>query len=91
MFQVYGVWSLQRLLSLRCTYCERYHPSILHLEPRRNRENNPNTDETKNSCLTLATSSTAHKRAGNVRQAVVVVPIQLKHKDSDKHVETCFS
>ncbi|XP_062566787.1 uncharacterized protein LOC134229094 [Saccostrea cucullata] len=73
---------------LYCVHCKKCHPSILHVIPRQGKENPVTTDQNNNSS-SAAVSSTAHMGAGDsVRQALPVIPVRLKSRNSDKFITT---
>ena len=81
---------------ITCIHCKRYHPSILHLEPRQNSDKPMNSssesDHNSNSVATpsvAVSSSAAHMGAGDsIKQALPIIPVRLKSKSSDKFVNT---
>ncbi|XP_062610668.1 uncharacterized protein LOC134272454 [Saccostrea cucullata] len=73
---------------LYCVHCKKCHPSILHVNPRQGKENPVTTDQNNNSS-SAAVSSTAHMGAGDsVRQALPVILVRLKSRNSDKFITT---
>ena len=75
------------------TYGKSCHPSIVHLDPRQSKESETSTfgrpDQNNNSILisSSAISSTEHMEAGDhTRQALPIVPVIVKSRNSDKFV-----
>ena len=68
---------------LTCTHCMKNHPTILHVNSQK-AERGQN-DDNKATALSVA----AHTGAGDsAKQALPIVPVRLKSKDSDKFVTT---
>lgn len=71
-----------------CIHCKRCHPSILHLNPRQSYEN-PDQNNNRIFVLSASVSSAAHMGAGElVRQALPIIPVRLKSRNSDRHIYT---
>ena len=76
---------------LYCVHCKKCHPSVLHVDPRKDSDsiNKTVSSEASNDSAVLATASATHMGAGaRVNQALPIVPVRLKSKYSDKYVET---
>nr|XP_034339443.1 uncharacterized protein LOC105341007 [Crassostrea gigas] len=71
-----------------CIHCKRCHPSILHLDPRQSFEP-PDQNNNRLSVSSASVSSAAHMGAGElVRQALPIIPVRLKSRNSDKYIYT---
>jgi len=74
---------------LNCATCKRYHPSVLHVEPRQSDSSPTVSDGQGTEKHTTASSSTEHIGAGDmVHQALPIVPVRLKSENSDQFIET---
>lgn len=74
---------------MTCAHCKKYHPSILHVDPRQNEGTNgasTSREHTDGENPLFAMSSTVHMGAG--KQALPIVPVRVKSKFSDKYLET---
>ena len=69
----------------QCNDCKRSHPSILHVDPK-------GETEKPTSPISATSSATyAHTGAGDLSflsQALPIVPVKLKHSDSNNFIET---
>jgi hypothetical protein len=83
---------------LTCNICSKLHPSVLHVEPHRphvepqryqvsNRNVGAGQNNVSNGSVSMAVSPKGDKGAGN-HQALPIVPVRVKHKSSDKYIET---
>jgi hypothetical protein len=84
---------------LICIRCQRYHPSVLHLEPRKDIGSKPDSAETSLKTVeqgsrshdipTFAKTTATRMGAGDApHEAVAIVPVRLKRINSDKYIET---
>lgn len=74
---------------MKFAHCKKYHPSILHVDPRQNEGTNAastSREHTVKQTPLSAMSSTVHMGAG--KQPLPILSVRVKPKFSDKYLET---